>query len=479
MAAAGVLALPLAAGAAIWLALGSGSDLAALAIAAGPVALAVALVRPDLGAAALAGLIMASSGLLLGEEYGVPNIERVTIVVLVAAFALRPALREGVRWRSPVTVGFTAFAGARLLTGLVAPHGDLYGTVKILAFGALTIGVLILAGARSERALGRILLVVVATAATISTFTALKTLGIGGTWGGFAADVIATPEQQQAALRSLEAVGTGAARAAGPIGDPNFWAQALVLAFPLAVWLIRDGWSRAVRVTGLLSGVMIVVGILAAQSRGGLVAATAALTAWGIVEGGHFRRVMLLVPLVAALVVVGTGSGLDRFRDLADVTHPAEARDDSIRGRASEALVAVEMFKDHPLSGIGPGGYKPNYGAYAPRIGLDDRQVREPHNSYLEMAAESGLLGALAFIGMVAAGIASAVVAGRRLLAIGDTAGGRLNIAIGAGLLGYAIAAIFLHQAFPQYLWLGLGLSAAGYEIARRRTTAAALAPQR
>jgi hypothetical protein len=38
-----------------------------------------------------------------------------------------------------------------------------------------------------------------------------------------------------------------------------------------------------------------------------------------------------------------------------------------------------------------------------------------------------------------------------------------------AGLAGYAVAALFLHQAFPEYLWLALGLISAVYVLARQQ----------
>jgi O-antigen ligase len=166
------------------------------------------------------------------------------------------------------------------------------------------------------------------------------------------------------------------------------------------------------------------------------------------------------MPVVLAAAIAVTGlSG--RFEAISEVVDPYEAQDPSIRGRSSEALVALLMTREHPVIGIGAGRYTGEYIAYAPRVGLDERQVREPHNSYLEMASESGVLGLAAFIGLLVTGIVGALRAVGAFARQGRRLEAGLAQSVASGLLGYSVAAIFLHQAYPQMLWLGLGLAAA------------------
>ena len=80
-----------------------------------------------------------------------------------------------------------------------------------------------------------------------------------------------------------------------------------------------------------------------------------------------------------------------------------ESTDVSIRGRASEALAAVAMFRDEPLGGVGYGAYDRNYVEYSTPVGLDPRrEERAAHSLYLEIAAELGLVGVVGAAGAAA-----------------------------------------------------------------------------
>ena len=61
-------------------------------------------------------------------------------------------------------------------------------------------------------------------------------------------------------------------------------------------------------------------------------------------------------------------------------------------------IVGLQMFADHPILGVGLGNYPLLYQQYSQRLGIDLRsEIRQAHNLYLEVAAETGLLGLLSF----------------------------------------------------------------------------------
>ena len=86
------------------------------------------------------------------------------------------------------------------------------------------------------------------------------------------------------------------------------------------------------------------------------------------------------------------------------------------------------------------------------------------------MAAESGALGLASFLALLGAAFWTGLAARRRLRER-DAASSAAAGALVAGLAGYAVAALFLHQAFPDYLWLALGLLSATYALATTRRT--------
>jgi O-antigen ligase len=126
------------------------------------------------------------------------------------------------------------------------------------------------------------------------------------------------------------------------------------------------------------------------------------------------------------------------------------------------------MFLDNPLLGVGKGNYPERYQEYAVRTGITpSRQVYSPHNLYLEVLAENGLLGVLIFGAMVYQMIFRPLYAYADLKKAGLVEQALLFRGITYGILAFLIGSFFLHGAFPRYLWLLFGLAMAADNIAR------------
>ncbi|HQU57846.1 MAG TPA: O-antigen ligase family protein, partial [Saprospiraceae bacterium] len=107
----------------------------------------------------------------------------------------------------------------------------------------------------------------------------------------------------------------------------------------------------------------------------------------------------------------------------------------------------VDMVKKHPLLGVGAGNWRvrfPEYGgSSAPSFeGIDQMRIR-PHNVYLGIASEAGLLALLLYLAMGALALAAAWKAARRAK---DEAGALLAILLFSGLLASAVDLAF---SFP------------------------------
>jgi hypothetical protein len=366
---------------------------------------------------------------------------------------------------TPVLWAGALFVLVRVISALQSPGVDAGQILTGYLFG---LGVLVLVAAvtSSPWHLRAAAFVIVATAALVATATILRRFGIGGTWLGFAGDTPVTRELQLIMNRGLVTIDLEA-RVAGPVADPNFWAQCLVLALPLSLWTMQRRSGTASRAVALAAVAVIVIGILYTQSRAGLIAGVLGVGIWMWFQGGRWRRSLVLIPVIVAIAFQTTGAA-DRFGELRGLTNPTEAEDGSIRGRLSENIAAYQMWRDNPVLGVGADQYPVNYRAYAQRIGLDSRSERFAHNSYLQMAAESGTLGIAAFLGMLVTGGITALRARARLLAAGLQRESQLVEAVLAGAFAFAFAAIFLHQAWPDYLWLTLGLIGGAWLLAER-----------
>lgn len=135
-------------------------------------------------------------------------------------------------------------------------------------------------------------------------------------------------------------------------------------------------------------------------------------------------------------------------------------------GRRTLWRAALQMFVERPLLGVGPDNFRQLYGRY---LGMDEwDEGLHANNMYLELLADFGLLGAVAFgIMLLAAGrhlIATLRITTSATLAVW-TAGiaGALLAFLTHGFLDY-----FLEFA-PTYLlfWIVLGMIVALYQLAR------------
>jgi O-antigen ligase len=131
-------------------------------------------------------------------------------------------------------------------------------------------------------------------------------------------------------------------------------------------------------------------------------------------------------------------------------------------------VAAARMFAARPLAGVGPGGFSRRLGEFTtpeeraaawPPISL--AQDHDPHSTWLGRAAESGLLGLMAWAGLYG-------FIARRLL---DSPPGTLPRLAGCALAGLALSGLAVEISHLKFVWcfLGLALSA---RAAEREATA-------
>ncbi|HVR43502.1 MAG TPA: glycosyltransferase [Thermoanaerobaculia bacterium] len=258
-------------------------------------------------------------------------------------------------------------------------------------------------------------------------------------------------------------------RFAGPIGDPNFFAQVLLLVFPLPLLIGLESNDRRKRLTWLAAAAVILITILLTYSRGAMLAV--AVMGLALVRTLHIRwRTTLIVILIAiASLVFLPRSVTERFLTIEQILPTSEAAlrpDSSFQERRLLMRVAWIMFGANPILGVGAGNYSARYDDYVDQSSSAAREyaaasdLHFPHNLPLEIAAETGLAGLIVFGGLIAAALMALAGARRRFAQAGDRILERAATAMMIGLAGFLIAGLFLHFAFPRYLFLVLGLVA-------------------
>jgi O-antigen ligase len=177
---------------------------------------------------------------------------------------------------------------------------------------------------------------------------------------------------------------------------------------------------------------LITLAMLASYTRNvwvGLLVAVVALLAV------RARRLLWLVPPALLLIALAAPGPL-RHR-ISSIVDPSNT---SNYDRICMAWAGLKMVAERPLFGIGPDMVRERYPIYrhpsAPRY-----WVPHLHDSFLELAAERGLVGLAAFVALMGA---SAVAAWRRLRSEG-VRGPRADLYLGAllALLSFNLAGLF------------------------------------
>ena len=260
--------------------------------------------------------------------------------------------------------------------------------------------------------------------------------------------------------------GVNDARLSGGFDDPNELAAVVVPSIVFCAYGFEALGDRLVRWALIPVAMVLGVALLRTDSQAGLVALAVALLL-ALVFSGDLRRRAALV--VAALVVVGT-----LFYTL--VTEPVAFQTIFSSGNTSnrESLWAVAgaMVSDHPILGAGAGNFsvlEPFYTVRAinlPRVELI-AEGELAHNSYLQVLAELGIVGLVAFLGVIASTLAVGVRAVRALERGGDVEGERLARAVVIGTTAMLVAYFFATNHYEKQLWLMLGTCLALSSVAR------------
>ena len=258
-------------------------------------------------------------------------------------------------------------------------------------------------------------------------------------------------------------------RVSGTIGDPNELASVLVGGTILAAGLALT--LKGAPLLRLLAGgasALCAAGIFLSLSRGGLVALAFSLVAAVVVAGRRWR-----LQAIALAVAVAAGAFV-YFGFYADQTAASRVTSfGSGTGRTDIWTVGWRMVQDHPVRGVGVGNFKTAsiHDQLEPgAIERDEFIVDTPkvaHNTYLQVLAELGIVGAVMFMSIILFSLLCILKAARIFERVGDSTMELMSRALLVSLCGVLAADFFISEEFSKQLWLLLGLGPALLGIAK------------
>jgi len=239
-------------------------------------------------------------------------------------------------------------------------------------------------------------------------------------------------------------------RAYGTIGQPNSFAGYMNMAWPLALALavgvalaysrggdamrgqaseelpfhhpVTPSPRRLVTISIVLWAItaLLLSALAASLSRGAWVGAACGVVGMALALGPRARRWAVAALGVGALALALGGAGLlpDVLAErLSSITRYLAIFDAGAVAITPENFAVVErmaqmqagwgMFLAHPLTGVGPGNFTPAYPAFA--IGTWYASRGHAHNYYIHILAETGVIGALAYLALLAGVIRQAI----------------------------------------------------------------------
>jgi O-antigen ligase len=130
----------------------------------------------------------------------------------------------------------------------------------------------------------------------------------------------------------------------------------------------------------------------------------------------------------------------------------------SIQGHVASQQVALAIFADHPVLGVGADNYNATYFPYALQLHAVDA-ASHVHDLYLATVAETGLCGLVAFGAALASVLRRSWQRRTQARRAFDRLGDGLATASFLALATYLVGSLFLPNAYPRYLWILVGLA--------------------
>jgi O-antigen ligase len=428
--------------------------LAVLAIAV----VAAALWRPVIGGGLLVGLSISNASSVLQVQFGIPSLTELLMVIVIVSVLLETR-REGEKPLNPTPIAlllFGTYLAAQMASTLWAGDRAIAATTSIATARDMVVALVAVSTVRSLRDQLVMTWSVIATGLVLA-LVSVHQVATGNFYSDYLGFGQASIEQIFGTLDDW--------RVKGPLDDPNYYAQLMLVVFALGLERSLGDSRVPARLVALVATIAAAATIVFTHSRGGLVglAGVLAVTVW-------LHRPSPRVLAVGLVLLLGLATFLpdgyvERLAKSTTVLSGSDGAagdaDPSIEGRSSELQVGVQLFRDHPVGGIGAGNYETRYQEYARPIGLDPRREdREAHSLYAEIASETGLIG-LATFGLLVAAVARSL---RSAMRSPNTRRRALASGLAAGLVGYLVAAIFLHAAYQRTLWILLVL---GFAVSR------------
>lgn len=259
-------------------------------------------------------------------------------------------------------------------------------------------------------------------------------------------------------------------RVSGPIGEKNRYAQIMLMLVPLGLFRAWGEPSMRKRLVAFVLTGLCFIGASLAFSRGAMVGFLMLIAIMTFMRYIKIQQVLVILLGIVLLLVAFPQNNV-RFTSLGALFSSQDeggiqSADGAIQGRATEMLVALYVFLDHPVFGVGPGMLGYEMAEYSRAIAIRNiTATREAHSLYLGEAAETGILGLITIVLIFLYTLRRLAVARNYWLEKKHVSMANLVTGFSLAVISYMTTALFLHMSYLRYLWLIMALAAVASEF--------------
>lgn len=241
--------------------------------------------------------------------------------------------------------------------------------------------------------------------------------------------------------------------------NPNDLAAYCILQLSMAFGVNALEAKGPVRLSARLGLAVLPLLILLTKSRGAFIGFAVFLlfVLWGQRKRGRAIGITLVV--ASTLIFVAPENVLDRVFALKKIEETGNVGAADEEGSAAQRYeiwkVARAIIREHPVAGVGLGAYPAEHQLMARRAQFNPTAQgrRDTHSTYLNVTAETGLVGFLIWASTYLS-VVIAIDANRRKLKKARPLTAQTVYAMEVGLVGFLIAGIFGSLAHVSFLVL-------------------------
>lgn len=260
--------------------------------------------------------------------------------------------------------------------------------------------------------------------------------------------------------------------------DANGLGLIMVCTLPLAYWYALHGTRWAARVGAVAAMPLFLIAIIRSGSRGALLGLVTVVGYTLVANRSATMRTRAGLAAVAALLLLGGGTKYWGMMDT--MLHPTRDYNwvgNAEGGRMDVWVRGIGYMASHPILGVGAGAFPVAEGTISPLAGRQDYgeglKWSAAHNSFVQVGAELGVIGLVAFLAFLGAGFRQARRTVRIARLIGDLRAAAMGDALAASLAGFAVSGFFLSEGYSPLAYsvvaIAVGLNSS---LARELVTA-------